>query len=141
MGRIMNIMIPLQQIIISFKDLIGKIQGSMTAGLFTLLGSYFTLKSLLGSIAQFIITILIALAIAIAIMWAVPFTWGFAAINTGIFLSIAIPMAILLTFLNNKMDIQGFKKIPHLKCFDKNTFINMNDGTQKKSRILMLAIY
>ena len=101
MGRIMNIMIPLQQIIISFKDLIGKIQGSMTAGLFTLLGSYFTLKSLLGSIAQFIITILIALAISIAIMWALPFTWGFAAINTGIFLSIAIPMAILLTFLNN----------------------------------------
>lgn len=132
MGRIMNIMIPLQQIIISFKDLIGKIQGSMTAGLFTLLGSYYTLKSLMGSIAQFIITILIALAISIAIMWALPFTWGFAAINTGIFLSIAIPMAILLTFLNNKMDIQGFKRIPHLKCFDKNTFINMNDGTQKK---------
>ena len=132
MGRIMNIMIPLQQIIISFKDLIGKIQGSMTAGLFTLLGSYFTLKSLLGSIAQFIITILIALAIAIVILWAIPFTWGFAAINTGIFLSIAIPMAILLTFLNNKMDIQGFKRIPRLKCFDKNTFINMNDGTVKK---------
>ena len=104
----------------------------MTAGLFTLLGSYYTLKSLMGSIAQFIITILIALAISIAIMWALPFTWGFAAINTGIFLSIAIPMAILLTFLNNKMDIQGFKRIPHLKCFDKNTFINMNDGTQKK---------
>jgi hypothetical protein len=35
MGRIMNIMVPLQQIIISFKDLIGKIQGTMTAGLFT----------------------------------------------------------------------------------------------------------
>ena len=34
MGRLMNIMTPLMQIIISFKDLIGKIQGTMTAGLF-----------------------------------------------------------------------------------------------------------
>ena len=41
MGRILNIMIPLQQIIIGFKDVIGKIQGTMTAGLFTLLGSYY----------------------------------------------------------------------------------------------------
>ena len=40
MGRIMNMMSPLIQIIISFRDLIGKIQGTMTAGLFTLLGSY-----------------------------------------------------------------------------------------------------
>ena len=132
MGRLMNIMIPLQQIIISFKDLIGKIQGSMTAGLFTLLGSYFTLKSLLGAIAQFIIIILIALAIAIAIMWILPFTWGIAAVNTGIFLSIAIPMAIIVTFLNNTLGINGLKSIPHIKCFDKNTYINMNDGIQKK---------
>ena len=132
MGRIMNIMIPLQEIIISFKDLIGKIQGSMTAGLFTLLGSYFTLKSLLGAIAQFIITILIALAVSIAIMWVLPFTWGIAAVNTGIFLSIAIPMAIIVTFLNKTLGISGLKSIPHIKCFDKNTYINMNEGIQKK---------
>jgi len=55
MGRLMNIMVPLQQIIIGFRDLIGKIQGAMTSGLFTLLGSYYTLKSLLGAIAQFIV--------------------------------------------------------------------------------------
>jgi hypothetical protein len=132
MGRIMNIMIPLQQIIISFKDLIGKIQGTMTAGLFTLLGSYFTLKSLLGAIAQFIIIILIALAVSIAIMWAIPFTWGFAAVNTAIFVSIGIPMAIILAFLSNTMDINGLKSIPKIKCFDKNTHINMNDGAQSK---------
>lgn len=52
MGRIMNIMAPLMQIIISFKDLISKTQGTMTAGLFTLLGSYYTLKSLMGAIAD-----------------------------------------------------------------------------------------
>ena len=130
MGRLMNIMIPLQQIIISFKDLIGKIQGTMTAGLFTLLGSYYTLKSMMGAIAQFIVTILVALAATIAVLWAVPFTWGFAAVNTGIFLAIAIPMAIILAFMSDVLNIKALK-IPKVKCFDKNTRIVMNDGTEK----------
>ena len=132
MGRILNIMVPLQQIIISFRDLIGKIQGTMTAGLFTLLGSYYTLQSLLGAIAQFIVIILIALAILVAVLWVLPFTWGFAAVNTGIFMAISIPMAIILTFFKNTLHINGLKGIPHIKCFDKNTYIIMNDGNSKK---------
>jgi len=132
MGRIMNIMTPLQQILISFKDLIAKIQGSMTAGLFTALGTYYTLKSMLGAVAQFIVTILIGMVIYIAFLWIMPFTWGFAAVNTGIFAAIAIPMAIILTFLNDKLHITGLKGIPHLKCFDKNTYITMNENNSKK---------
>lgn len=131
MGRLMNIMIPLQQIIIGFKDLIGKIQGTMTAGLFTLLGSYYTLKSLLGAIAQFIITILITLSVMIAVFWILPFTWGAAVANTSIFVAIAIPMAIILSFMSDVLNIKA-GKIPKLKCFDKNTIIDMNDGSKKR---------
>ena len=133
MGRLMNMMIPLQQIIISFRDLIGKIQGTMTAGLFTLLGSYFTLKALMGAIAQFIIIILIALAIMIVIFWIIPFTWGAALANTVIFIAIAIPLAIILAFMIDVLKVQpGGFNIPSVKCFDKDTLISMNDGTKKK---------
>ena len=132
MGRIMNIMAPLQQIIISFRDLIGKIQGTMTAGLFTALGSYYTLQSMLGAIAEFIVIILIAMAIIIVILWILPFTWGAAAAGTAVFLGISIPMAIILQFFNDKLHINGLKSIPHLKCFDKNTYIAMNDGNSRK---------
>ena len=132
MGRIMNIMAPLQQIIISFRDLIGKIEGSMTAGLFTALGSYYTLKSMLGAVAQFIIIILIAMAVVIVILWILPFTWGAAAAGTAVFLGISIPMAIILQFFNDKLHINGIKSIPHLKCFDKNTYITMNEGNSRK---------
>lgn len=132
MGRLMNIMIPLMQIIISFKDLIGKIQGTMTAGLFTLLGSYYTLKALLGAIAQFLITILIALAVMIAIFWILPFTWGAAIANTSIFVAIAIPLAIMLTFMTDVLHVNTSYSIPQLKCFDKDTLIEMNDGSFKK---------
>jgi hypothetical protein len=132
MGRIINIMIPLQQIIISFKDLIGKIQGTMTAGLFTLLGSYYALKSLMGAIAQFIITILIALAVMIAVFWIVPFTWGAAVANTVIFVAIAIPLAIILAFMVDVLKVNSGFKIPKVKCFDKDTLITMNNGLQNK---------
>ena len=131
MGRIINVTIPLQQIIIGLKDILAKVQGTMTAGLFTLLGSYYTLKSLMGAIAQFIVTILIALAAMIAALWVVPFTWGAAAFNTGIFLLISIPMALILTFMTKTLKVQSNLKIPKIKCFDKNTLLKMNDGSEK----------
>jgi len=138
MGRIMNFMIPLQQIIISFKDLLAKVQGSMTAGLFTLLGSYYALKSLMGAIAQFIIIILITLAALIVAFWIIPFTWGFAISNTVIFIAISIPLIIILAFFVDVLDVHTSLSIPGLpsgpstKCFDENTLITMNDGTKKK---------
>ena len=132
MGRLMNIMIPLQQIIIGFKDLVGKIQGTMTAGLFTLLGSYYTLKSLMGAIAQFIITILIAMAVMIAIFWILPFTWGMAISMTTVFIALAIPMAIILAFMLDVLHVQTTLSIPSVKCFDKDTILQMNDGGFKK---------
>lgn len=131
MGRLMNITIPIIQMIISFRDLIGKIQGTMTASLFTALGSYYTLQTLMGSIAQSIVSILIALAAMIAAFWAVPVTWGAAAANTVIFAGIAIPMSIILAFMSNTLHIKGYQ-IPTVKCFDKNTLITMNNGKQKK---------
>jgi hypothetical protein len=132
MGRIMNIMIPLQQIIIGLRDFINKTQGTMTAGLFTLLGSYDTLGSLLGAIAQFVITILIALAVMIAAFWLTPFTIGAAIANTVIFIAISIPMAIIIAFMVDVLRVRTSLSIPKIKCFDKNTLIDMNDGTKKK---------
>jgi hypothetical protein len=132
MGRIINITIPLQQIVIGFKDLIAKIQGTLTAGLFTMLGSYYALKSLLGAIAQFIVSILITLAIIIAALWIVPFTWGAAITGTTIFIGIAIPMAIILAFMVDVLKVQTNLKVPKVKCFDKDTIFKINDGTSKK---------
>lgn len=132
MGRIMNIMIPLQQILISFKDMIAKIQGIMTAGLYTLIGSYFTLQALMGAIAQFILIILITLSAMIAAFWILPFTWPVAIVNTVIFIAIAIPMAIILTFMTDVLKVKTSLSIPHVKCFDENTMIYMNDGSHKK---------
>lgn len=132
MGRIMNVSISLQKIIISTKDIIGKIQGVMTSGLFTTLGAFYTLQALMGAIAQMIITILIVLAAIIIALWAVPFTWGAAGAMTAVFLAISIPMAIILAFMLEYLKVKPDLSIPKIKCFDKYTLLDMDDGSQKK---------
>jgi len=138
-GRISNVIIILQQIVISFMDSISKVQGVLVAGLFTALGTYDTLKALFGVIIEFIITLLIILGALIAAMWLLPFTWPIAITNTAIFLAISIPLAIILTFMQKVMHVDVSRSIPGVpsmpdlsSCFDKDTMISMNDGTMKK---------
>jgi hypothetical protein len=45
---------------IALMDTFQKIQGTMTAGLYTMLGSYYTLQALMGAIIELIIKILVS---------------------------------------------------------------------------------
>jgi len=137
LGRIANIMVPIQQILISFRDAMGKVKGVLTAGIYTALGSYYALKSLLGAIVQMIIIILIVLAALIVAMWIIPFTWPVAATMTAIFISISIPLAIIVGFMVDVLHVQTSFSIPGVPskpniCFDKNTMLAMNNGSYKK---------
>ena len=132
MGRLMNVMVPLMKIVINFKNLVSKAQGVTMSGLFTLLGSYYGFKSLLGSIAQFIVDILVTMVIMIAAFWAVPLTWGMAAAQSVVFTAIVIPMAIILAFMSKTLHLKHNYKLPKLKCFDKNTLLKMSDATYKQ---------
>lgn len=135
-GRLINFIIPLQQIIISIKDAFAKIQGTLVAVLYTFLGSYYGLQSLMGYIAQALIKILIALAAIILVLWITPFTWGTAAAGTVLLIAVSVPLVLFLTFLKDAFGINiKSPKVPsakQLKCFDKNTVLEMNDGTEKK---------
>ena len=136
LNRILNIMIPLQQIFVSFKSIIGKTQGILVACLYTSLGTYYTLKSFLGSIVQLIVEILIALTIVIAGLWVLPFTWPVALTMSSVFLAISVPLAIIVVFMTQVLHIQT-DGIPKLSsCFDKNTSIKMNDGTSKPIELI-----
>ena len=128
--KILNVMIPLQTIIIALLDSFHKIEAIMTAGLYTMLGGYFTLQSLMGSIVELIVKLLIVMVIIIAGLWAVPFSFPLALPNTIIFLLISIPLTIIVLFLTEVLHVKS-DGIPKL-CFDKNTSFTMNDGQSKK---------
>ena len=135
LGRILNIMTPIQMILISFIDVIGKIKGIFAAGIYTSLGTYYTLKSLMGAILQFVVIILMILAGLIAGLWIIPFTWPAAITGTAVFLSVSIPLLIILVFMNQVLHVDINSPIPSLRgpghCFDRNTQIELNDGTIK----------
>jgi hypothetical protein len=68
----------------------------------------------------------------IATFWLIPVTWGMATSTTAIFVAVAIPMAIILAFMNDILHVQSSLSIPSLKCFDENTILKMKDGTEKQ---------
>lgn len=129
--RILGVMIPLQTIMIALADSFNKIQGIMTSGLYTMLGSYYTLQSLMGSIVDLIVKMLIVMVAIIVGLWAVPFSWPAAAATSAVFLSISIPLAIIVLVLTEVLHVKS-SGIPKLRCFDKDTLLEMNNGSYKK---------
>jgi hypothetical protein len=141
MGRLMNIMIPIQQIIIGMKDLFSKIQAILTAGLYTMFGSYLTLQALMGAIVQFIIIILLIILgtiLALTALLPIPIIGEIVApilaVDIGIFIAIAIPTVIIAIFVNEVLGIST-SPVPTL-CFDKNTEFIMKDSSKKLIEIL-----
>jgi len=128
-SRILNVMIPMQKIFISLMDVFQKIQGTMTASLYTMLGTYYTLQALMGAILELIIKVLIALVIIIVGLWILPFTWPAAASMTAVFLSISVPLAIIIYFMTEVLHIKS-SAIPKLRCFHADTQIALNDGSK-----------
>jgi hypothetical protein len=129
LSRILNIMIPIQKIFIALMDTFQKIQGTMTAGLYTMLGSYYTLQALMGAILELIVKVLVSLVIIIVGLWILPFTWPAAASMTVVFLSIAIPLSIIIYFMTEVLHIKS-SAIPKLRCFDEHTLIPLQNGNK-----------
>jgi hypothetical protein len=129
--KILNVMIPLQSLLISLKDMLDKTQGIMTAGLYTFLGAYDTLKSLMGSIVELTVVMLMVMVIIIVGLWSLPFSWPAAASASAIYVVFAILLSIIVVFLTEVMGIKS-SKVPKLRCFDKDTLLEMVDSTNKK---------
>lgn len=72
MSRILNLMTPLIETIVTIKSMVGKSNGILTAVIYTLLGVYLAIKSLIGSILEIVIIILIAMAAAIILLFFIP---------------------------------------------------------------------
>ena len=133
---LVNILLPIQKILIAFKDTFSKLGGVIVTLVYSFIGSYYLIQSILGVIAKAIFYTLIALATIVVIMWLTPFTWGAAAAGTAVFTAVAIPLAIFLEFLVRVFNIdlglklpKGPKKPKVGKCFDPDTLVKLKNGT------------
>lgn len=127
MSRILNFLIPLQQLIIKVKDTMHKSQGIMSASIYTLLGTYDTLMSVVKSIVKIISSILISLASIIIVLFIIPFGLGMPAAVPlmVIFIMILVPgmMVYIVQVLILKQMTSPLPNIPH--CFCENTKLKL----------------
>jgi hypothetical protein len=128
--RILSVLAPLQVVFLAVSDSFRKIEGILTAGLYTALSAYYALQALMGSMVDMIIKILIIMLGLIVALWATPVTWGAAAATSATFLAISIPLAVIAALMSKMMNIQT-ATIPKLKCFDEHVELKLADGTMK----------
>lgn len=131
-GRIVALMIPLQSMFITIKDIFARMYAVFATALYMGLATILTMKKVLEMILTFVIVILIALASLIIVMWIFPFSWAVAASFTAIFVSISVPLVMFASAVGKVTDL-GIPKIPgkpHV-CFDKYTQIKLVDGVVK----------
>lgn len=139
LSRVLNVVVPIQRIFIAFKDTLQKSQAVMTSGLYTMMGSYLTLQSLMGAILELIIKMLVALVAVIVGLWVIPVTWPAAASMSAVFLAIAIPMAIIVAFMTQVLHIKS-SAIPKLRCFDEATPITLFARTKQAQAAPLISM-
>jgi hypothetical protein len=142
-GRIANIMIPYQVIMIKLMDVFHKINGILTAGLYTVFGAYMALQSLIGVIIKVIIFFLIIAAGVIVAAWIAMFfspallaTFLYPVIAaTATFAVVAAMITTVIVISNETLHMNNQSKVPGVpsrpSCFAPETMVRMQDGSQR----------
>ena len=86
MGKILNVLIPIQYMVIKVKDIMNKTQGVVLAAIYMLMGVYQTLIASFGAIIQIASSILISIATIMMVLYFLPF---------GLGIPFAIPLLII----------------------------------------------
>jgi hypothetical protein len=128
MGRTLNITMPITQLLMSIKSMGANMVGTLTSSLYTLFGSYLTMKSLFLLIMQFIITILfilVGLIIGFLIISFIPLfgSWAIpvAAFHIAIMIAILVPVIIVQIFMAQILELSSDSPPSVPSCFsDKN---------------------
>lgn len=139
MSRLLNFMIPIQNIAIKMKDTIGKVQGIMTASIFAILNGYYSIISFMKSFVRMMILFMVMVAALIIPFWIFPWTWPVAIAGTAFLGVIIVFMGVITGNVARVLSLSGFspldlRRYPVRKprCFDKNTKLRMENNTYKK---------
>ena len=113
MSRILNIMTPLTETIITTKSMLGKSNGLVTAVMYTLFGVYLSIKSAIGSIIEVIIIIIVAMAAAIIFLFFIPIIGdALAIVGIVFFVAIAVPLSDLVVNSRRILNVHASRGVP-----------------------------
>ena len=132
--RLTNILPPMQRMIVALKDMLAKIQGVFKSGVYMLVGVYYSMMSFFGLLLTLVIIILISLSVLIiltlALAWFAPWLWAVAATLTVVFVSIMVPLLIMVVFFA-EFGVESPLAVPSApaSCFGPNTPIMRLGGS------------
>ncbi len=137
-ARNLNIMLPLIKGFMSLKSILGKVQASMVAAVYTVYGGYLTLDSFFEFTYELIINIMWTIVGTILGLFAVG--WIFppalaAGLALAAFLAVLlVPVVVMIVIMNNIFSAGGMKSPPPVPgyCFDEDTGIVMKNGRKTK---------
>jgi len=136
MGRLLNITMPIMKFMIVMKDMLSKMNGTLTATTYTLMGAYLSMESLFANIINFIIIILVALSVTIIALLFIPFGIGeaIAIPFIAMMIAITIPTIAIQVFMGDifKLPTRSTPSIPG--CFSGETeLVKYVNQTEKET--------
>jgi hypothetical protein len=136
MNRALNVLLPILKMVVGMKTMLAKVNGVLSASLYTLFGSYLSLKSMFMVFLEMVNTILIALVASIIASIAIAFFFPPAAIiaagTAAIMTMILVPSLLIQHFVLEifQLNSSSFPSVP--SCFSANTLLKMADSSYKK---------
>jgi hypothetical protein len=133
-NRLTNILPPIQRMVVALKDMLAKLQGVFKSGVYMLVGVYYSLMSFFGLLLTLVIIILIVISVLIILTmilaWFAPWLWAVSATMIIVFLSIMVPLLILVVFFA-QFGVQSPLAVPSTPsgCFGPVTPITLLGGT------------
>jgi hypothetical protein len=137
MGRALNVTLPLLNMVIYMRHVIGKTQATLTASVFTFLGGYLTLNSFFVFVYDLIIDVMYVIVSFIvacfAVGWLFPPTLAVGLAASAFLTVLLVPVIILQIFMADIFKVRGKSPpgIPSYHCFDRNTKLKMKNKEKK----------
>lgn len=142
-GRTLNVTMPIVKKSIHSRDSLSRIHAIATTAVYQLFGLFITTFSIFKFFKDVLIGLLVIMAAAIIALWVlsfIPFIGIPSAIaatsSTLLYIAILVPFLLVIVLISKIFKYNGGGSPPQIpgrsSCFDKNTLIEMNDGSLKK---------
>ena len=141
-NRLVNIVIPIQDMLIRAKDLFGKANAIMQTSTNMIVSLLMIIKSFLGYIVAAAANILVTMALVMALMagilaacwfwcpWMLPYAIYVLAFYTAIYIVVIVLLCIIIVFVQSVTGSSAKVTMFNApSCFDENTQLELADGT------------
>ena len=124
---------------INIKDTMKKMNGVLSAFLYTLIAQFYAMKSFVGSFIDMMIVGMIASSASIVALWIIPFSWP-VAIPATVFYIVIMTLLIIVKVNMARILMISSGSIPPkpgkpANCFHKDTIIKTKNGPIKISKL------